>query len=55
VRLAVVVLKGDEPLFREVLLVEGVVHRAAVAERPQGFATLVDDPPRGAGPAPPSG
>ena len=47
--LAIPVLKREEPLVREVPLVERVIHRAAVAERPQGLATLVDDSPCGAG------
>src|SRR6266705_2570223 len=45
VHLAVLVLQREEPLFREEPLIERVVHRAAVAERPQGCATLVDNPP----------
>ena len=48
--LAIPVLKREEPLVREVPLVESVVHGAAVAECPQGLATLVDPLPCGAGP-----
>ena len=40
--LAIPVLEREEPLVREVPLVESVVHRAAMTERPQGLATLVD-------------
>src|SRR5512138_2150798 len=48
--LAIPVLKRDEPLVRKVSLVESVVHRAAMTERPQGLVTLVDDAPCGGGP-----
>jgi hypothetical protein len=48
--LAIPVLKRDEPLVREVALVESVVHWAAMTERPQGLMTLVDHAPCGAGP-----
>lgn len=48
--LAIPVLKRDEPLVREVSLVESVVHWAAMTERPQGLMTLVDHAPCGAGP-----
>jgi hypothetical protein len=46
---AVLVLQREESVVREVPLVESVVHWAAVTERPQGCAPLVDDPPCGAG------
>ena len=39
--IGVLVLKREEPLVREEPLIESVVHGAAVAERPQGFATLM--------------
>ena len=48
--LAISVLKREEPLVREISLVESVIHRAAVAERPQSPTALVDDAPCGAGP-----
>ena len=47
---AILVLKGDEPLCREVHLVERVVHGAAMTQRPEGFPALVDTSPRGVGP-----
>ncbi len=47
--LAIPVFQREEPLVRKVPLVEGVVHGAAVAEGPQGLATLVDPLPCGAG------
>jgi hypothetical protein len=50
VHLTIPVLEREEPLVRKVPLVESVIHRAAVTERPQGLATLVDDAPCGAGP-----
>ena len=48
--LAIPVLKRQEPLVREISLVESVIHRAAMTERPQGLVTLVDDAPCSAGP-----
>jgi hypothetical protein len=52
VHLAGLELEREKPVVREEPLVESVVHRAAVAQCPQGFAALVDNPPRGAGPRP---
>ena len=46
--LAIPVLEREEPLVREVPLVESVVHRPAMTQRPQGLATLVDSAPCGA-------
>src|SRR3970282_2268772 len=48
--LAIPVLKRQEPLVREISLVESVIHRAAMTERPESLVTLVDDAPCSAGP-----
>jgi hypothetical protein len=49
--LTVPVLKREEPPVHEIPLVESVVHRAAMTERPQGLTALVDDAPCGARPS----
>jgi hypothetical protein len=42
VHLTIAVLEREEPVVRRVPLVESVIHRAAVTERPRGLAILVD-------------
>src|SRR5712692_1288015 len=43
---AILARQGEEPPFREVRLVEHVVDRTGVAQRPEGLATPIDDSPR---------